>query len=107
MRESGVAELLPSVRIAIFDEAHQINETGIQFLGANLTTGQVLDFARDMLAAGLQLARGLVDWQAVASAIELAARQLRLCVGRQAPGAKLRWTDDAQNLCCQQTGMKH
>lgn len=95
VRESGVAELLPSVRIAIFDEAHQINETGIQFLGANLTTGQVLDFARDMLAAGLQLARGLVDWQAVASAIELAARQLRLCVGRQAPGAKLRWTDDA------------
>ncbi|RZK44357.1 MAG: ATP-dependent DNA helicase, partial [Hymenobacter sp.] len=32
VRESGVAELLPSVRIAIFDEAHQLNETGVQFL---------------------------------------------------------------------------
>ena len=65
VRESGMAELLPTVRVAIFDEAHQLNETGVQFLGAHLATGQLLDFARDMLAAGLQLARGLVDWQQV------------------------------------------
>ena len=68
VRESGMAELLPTVRVAIFDEAHQLNETGVQFLGAHLATGQLLDFARDMLAAGLQLARGLVDWQQVAAA---------------------------------------
>lgn len=92
VRESGMAELLPSVRIAIFDEAHQLNEIGVQFLGASLTTGQVLDLARDVLAAGLQLARGLVDWQLVAGGIELAARELRLCVGRQQLGAKLRWS---------------
>ncbi|MHB1200559.1 MAG: ATP-dependent DNA helicase [Polaromonas sp.] len=91
VRESGVAELLPSVRIAIFDEAHQLNETGIQFLGSNLTTGQLLDFSRDLLAAGLQLARGLVDWPQVVSATEQAARELRLCAGKQSPGAKLRW----------------
>ena len=95
VRESGVAELLPTVRIAIFDEAHQLNETGIQFLGANLTTGQLLDLARDMLGAGLQLARGLVDWQTVAGGVELAARALRLCVGHEAHGSKLRWTRDA------------
>lgn len=95
VRESGVAELLPSVRIAIFDEAHQLNETGVQFLGRNLTTGQLLDFSRDMLAAGLQLARGLVDWQEVVGATELAARELRLCAGKQYPGTKLRWTEDA------------
>jgi ATP-dependent DNA helicase DinG len=93
VRESGVAELLPSVRIAIFDEAHQLNETGVQFLGSNLTTGQLLDFSRDMLAAGLQLARGLVDWQQVVGTTEQAARELRLCVGRQYPGTKLRWTE--------------
>ena len=92
IRESGMAELLPSVRIAIFDEAHQLNEIGVQFLGINLTTGQVLDLARDVLAVGLQLARGLVDWQLVAGGIELAARNLRLCVGRQHPGSKLRWS---------------
>jgi ATP-dependent DNA helicase DinG len=95
VRESGVAELLPTVRIAIFDEAHQLNETGVQFLGKNLSTGQLLDFARDMLGAGLQLARGLLDWQALAGATEHAARDLRLCVGKAYPGSKLRWTDAA------------
>jgi ATP-dependent DNA helicase DinG len=93
VRESGVAELLPTVRIAIFDEAHQLNETGVQFLGKNLSTGQLLDFSRDLLGAGLQLARGLQDWQALAGATENAARELRLCVGRAYPGSKLRWTD--------------
>jgi ATP-dependent DNA helicase DinG len=91
VRESGMAELLPTVRVAIFDEAHQMNETGVQFLGTHLTTGQVLDFARDMLATGLQLARGLADWQGSASRVERAARDLRLAVGRTAPGARLRW----------------
>lgn len=42
--ESGMAELLPSMRVAIFDEAHQLNETGVQFLGCNLKTGQLFDF---------------------------------------------------------------
>lgn len=93
VRESGVAELLPSVRIAIFDEAHQLNETGVQFLGKNLSTGQLLDFSRDMLGTGLQLARGLLDWQSLAAANEHAARELRLCVGKAFPGSKLRWTD--------------
>ena len=95
VRESGVAELLPSVRIAIFDEAHQLNEIGVQFLGRNLATGQLLDFSRDMLAAGLQLARGLVDWNGVVAATEQAARELRLCVGKHYPGTKLRWTEEA------------
>ena len=95
VRESGMAELLPTVRVAIFDEAHQLNETGVQFLGNQLTTGQLLDFGRDVLAAGLQFARGLADWSGVASAIERAARELRLVVGRTAPGAKLRWTGEA------------
>jgi len=95
VRESGMAELLPTVRVAIFDEAHQLNETGVQFLGAHLSTGQLLDFGRDMLAAGLQLARGLVDWQQVVSAVERATRDLRLVVGRNAPGARLRWVDEA------------
>lgn len=95
VRESGMAELLPSVRVAIFDEAHQLNETGVQFLGAHLGTGQLLDFARDLLGAGLQLARGLVDWQQCVASVERATRELRLVVGRPAAGARLRWTGEA------------
>ncbi len=94
VRESGMAELLPTVRVAVFDEAHQLNETGVQFLGEHLGTGQLLDFCRDVLATGVQLARGLVDWQAVAGRVERAARDLRLTVGRHPPGARLRWSAD-------------
>jgi len=93
VRESGMAELLPTVRVAIFDEAHQLNETGIQFLGAQLGSAQALDLARDMLAAGLQQARGLVEWSQLAGGVEHAARELRLVAGRQWPGTKLRWND--------------
>ena len=46
--------MLPTVRVAIFDEAHQLNETGVQFLGRQLGTGQLIDFTRDLLPAGLQ-----------------------------------------------------
>ena len=95
VRESGMAELLPTVRIAIFDEAHQLNETGVQFLGKNLTTGQLLDFCRDMLGAGLQSARGLVDWQKVVGNCERATRELRLSASSAYSGSKLRWTDGA------------
>ena len=99
VRESGMAELLPTVRIAIFDEAHQLNETGVQFLGKNLTTGQLLDFCRDLLGAGMQLARGLVEWQKVVGECERAARELRLCAGKVYSGNKLRWVGQApENL---------
>lgn len=91
VRETGMAELLPTVSVVVFDEAHQLNETGVQFLGAQLGSGQALDFARDLLGAGLQHARGLVDWQQLVAAVERAARELRLVVGKQWPGAKLRW----------------
>ena len=93
VRESGMAELLPTVNTVIFDEAHQLNEIGVQFLGQYLTTGQLLDLARDVLAAGLSLARGLADWQEVAASLEHASRDLRLMVGKAYPGAKLRWTE--------------
>lgn len=95
VRETGMAELLPTVSVVVFDEAHQLNETGVQFLGAQLGTGQALDFARDMLGAGLQHARGLVDWQQLVAGVERAARELRLVVGKQWPGAKLRWVGPA------------
>ena len=87
VRESGMAELLPTVRVVVFDEAHQINEIGVQFMGMHLTTGQLLDFSRDILTAGLRHARGLTDWNMVAGRIEQAAADLRIAVGRacQAP----------------------
>ena len=82
LRDSGVAELLPTVDATVFDEAHQLVEAGIQFLGTTLATGQAIDMARDMLAVGQSQARGLQPWSELQSGIERAARELRLaCAG--------------------------
>ena len=100
LRDSGVAELLPSVEVAVFDEAHQLAEAGVQFLGTTLGSGQVIDFARDMLGIGLQQARGLASWQDLAGACDRAARELRMaCAGslRDVRGnLKLRWEERAR-----------
>jgi ATP-dependent DNA helicase DinG len=100
LRDSGVAELLPSVEVAVFDEAHQLAEAGVQFLGTTLSSAQVIDFARDMLGVGLQHARGLAPWQDLAAACDRAARDLRMaCAGamRDVRGTlKLRWDERAK-----------
>jgi ATP-dependent DNA helicase DinG len=97
LRDTGVAELLPSVDVAVFDEAHQLAEAGVQFLGTTLSTAQVLDFARDMLGAGLQQARGLAPWNDLAAGCDKAARDLRIAAAghlRDLRGTiKLRWDE--------------
>ncbi len=97
LRDSGVAELLPSVEVAVFDEAHQLAEAGVQFLGTTLGSAQVIDYARDLLAAGLQHARGLVAWPDIAAACDRAARDLRLAavgsLGEVRGSFKLRWDE--------------
>jgi ATP-dependent DNA helicase DinG len=99
LRDSGVAELLPTVDVAIFDEAHQLPEAGVQFLGTLLGTTQLIDFSRDLLGLGLQQAKGLQDWQGLSAALERAARELRLAAAgplREVRGMiKLRWDDRA------------
>ncbi len=92
VRESGVAELLPTVRVTVFDEAHQLNEIGVNFLGQQLSTVQLHELVRDTLSTGLQLARGLVDWQALSSGLEKAARDWRLAAGMHRGAVRLRWT---------------
>lgn len=93
VRESGVAELLPTVRVTVFDEAHQLNEIGVNFLGKQLSTVQLLELSRDVLATGLQLARGLVDWHALTDRLEKSSRDLRLAAGMHRGSVRLRWTD--------------
>lgn len=101
LRDSGVAELLPSADVVVFDEAHQLVETGLQFVATTLSAAQVIDLARDILAAGLSHARGLKPWQELAGGLEMAARDLRLvCAGalREVRGViRLRWDERARD----------
>ncbi len=119
LRDTGMAELLPSVDVAVFDEAHQLTEAGVAFLGSTVGSAQAIDFARDMLAAGLGQARGLRPWQELAGAGERAARELRLAAAgavRDVRGSlKLRWDErcgsadfraalEALAVACRQAG---
>jgi ATP-dependent DNA helicase DinG len=78
LKEGGMAELLPSANTIIFDEAHQLPEVATLFFGTSVSTGQVLELCRDVLAEGLAHARGGVDWAKTVMVVEKAARDLRL-----------------------------
>ena len=78
VRESGVAELLPSVHAVVFDEAHQLNEIGVQFLGRQLSTGQISALARDLETVTQTHARGMAPWADLAAQVQQSAEALLL-----------------------------
>jgi ATP-dependent DNA helicase DinG len=78
LKDTGVAELLPSANTIVFDEAHQLPETATLFFGETVSTSQVLELCRDVLAEGLVHARDGAEWPKVVAPVERAARDLRL-----------------------------
>ncbi|MEX3629231.1 MAG: ATP-dependent DNA helicase [Burkholderia sp.] len=78
LRDTGMAELLPSANTVIFDEAHQLPETATLFFGETLSTTQILELARDTVVEGLAHARDAVEWVKLGAALERATRDVRL-----------------------------
>lgn len=78
LKDTGIAELLPSANTIVFDEAHQLPETASLFFGETVSTTQVLELCRDVLAEGLAHARDGAAWPQVVAPVERAARDLRL-----------------------------
>ncbi|RAM64893.1 helicase [Herbaspirillum rubrisubalbicans] len=78
LKDTGIAELLPSANTVIFDEAHQLPDTATLFFGETVSTSQILELCRDVLAEGLSHARDGADWARLVAPVERAARDLRL-----------------------------
>jgi ATP-dependent DNA helicase DinG len=78
LKDAGIAEILPLANTVIFDEAHQLPDTATLFFGERISTTQILDLCREILAEGLACARDAADWVRVISRVENAARDLRL-----------------------------
>jgi ATP-dependent DNA helicase DinG len=78
LKDTGIAELLPSANTIIFDEAHQLPETATLFFGESVSTSQILELCRDVLAEGLSHARDGAEWAKLVAPVERAARDLRL-----------------------------
>jgi ATP-dependent DNA helicase DinG len=100
LRETGMAEILPTVDAVILDEAHQLLDVGVQFLAQYLGSGQIRDFAQDVLAMGLEHAKGLQPWQEWSLQCEQNLQALRLAAaghGHRPTDAavRIRWQDRA------------
>lgn len=93
IRESGVAELLPSVQSVVFDEAHQLNTIGVQFLGRQISTAQLDGLARDVTRLGTSLSLVTDNWpEWVAQLTQAVARLRELGGGGTLPAA---WREEA------------
>jgi ATP-dependent DNA helicase DinG len=91
VRESGVAQLLPSTGVVVIDEAHQLNDTGVQFAGEALSSQQLIGYARDVLRTAQAHARGMADWLVLCATMEQTVRELRLQAAGAAAGSRLAW----------------
>ncbi len=93
LRDEGVAELLPACNTLIFDEAHQLPDTARLFFGESVSTGRLIELARDARLE-LHAAGGAAPtFDALAGKLDKAARDLRLAF--DAEGARLAWSQAA------------
>ena len=94
IRESGVAELLPTVQSVVFDEAHQLNEIGVQFLGRQLTTHQLDNFGRDLAQEGHKMLLAHTGWPDMLAELARSVTALRtLCGSGHSPG-RIAWQQE-------------
>src|SRR5206468_4711266 len=80
LKDEGMAEFLPACNTVIFDEAHQLPETATLFFGESVSTGQVIELARDVRAEALSGAKDMPDPLRLTAALDKAARDLRLAL---------------------------
>jgi len=78
LRDEGLAELLPACNTVIFDEAHQLPDTARLFFGDTVSTGQLIDLARDARMELRAAGGALPDLDKAATKLDKAARDLRL-----------------------------
>ena len=78
LKDEGISELLPAANTIILDEAHQLPSTAGLFFGTSISSGQLMELARDARAEGLTSAKDFAALPDAANALEKAVRDLRL-----------------------------
>ena len=78
LKDEGAGELLPAANAVIFDEAHQLPEVASLFFGQTLTTGMLLELARDVREEADQAAGDFLQLTQAATDFEQSVRPLRL-----------------------------
>jgi ATP-dependent DNA helicase DinG len=78
LRDEGVAELLPVCNTVIFDEAHQLPDTAGVFFGETVSTGYLLNFAREVRLEAAVRCKDYPVLTEAAATLEKALRDFRL-----------------------------
>ena len=78
LRDEGAGELLPACDTVIFDEAHQLPEVASLFFGETVTSGQLIELARDARAEAIVVAKEFIVLPQAAEALEKSVKDLRL-----------------------------
>jgi ATP-dependent DNA helicase DinG len=89
-RASGMQALLPAAGVVVFDEAHHLNDTGIDVLSQSVGTVVLRELARDLTLQGPQWARGLRPWAHLALSLEQAGKAFQ-SLARHATAPRARW----------------
>lgn len=94
LKEDGVGEILPSASAFILDEAHQLPEIATQFFGVSIGGRQLVELARDAIAAQLLEAPDQPELREHAQLLENKTRELRVGLGVE--GQRSGWDAIAQ-----------
>ncbi len=78
LRDEGAGELLPACNTVIFDEAHQLPEVASLFFGETVTSGQLVELARDARAEAIVVAKEYILLPQAAEALEKSVKDMRL-----------------------------
>ena len=93
VREEGFAQLLPAADAVIFDEAHQLPDIATDFFGVSLSSHQLRNLCRDVVAEDVKEQSGLRELRPAAEAVERTMMDLQIALGTQPRRAP--WRDVA------------
>lgn len=93
IREAEAVDWLPETGVVVLDEAHRLNDTGVQLLSQSIGSDNLRDFARELGLQGNAWARGLRPWAHLALSLEQACRAVGSLAREAGTQGRSRWTD--------------
>lgn len=93
IREAEAVDWLPETGVVVLDEAHKLNDTGVQLLSQSITSDQLRDLARELGVQGQTQARGLRPWAHLALNLEQCCRAVGLLSRSAGTTSRSAWND--------------
>lgn len=95
LKDTGFGELIPNADAIVFDEAHQLPDIASEYFGESISTRQIADLCKDVIA---EYHANLTDVDALqesATSLLILAAELRFCFVE--PPKRLAWHKQTKN----------